>query len=501
MKILFFQPAAGFLMRGTTYPVCRGIMTTATYMKSKGFDVRVHDRCIDFSSPKKTIEEFAPDIVTVFIPPTVSTSEGVEISRLARQFGAIVVWAEVIAFALAEQAVENGVADFVINGEAEVKLELLVRELNGDGRFESIPGLTYLENGLARTTANANLTDLNTLPMIDWELIDVEKCFRGFPYCKKMLYMYTSRGCPFRCGFCYNATFYCSVHRKRPIEFVLGEIKALVRDHGLDGVNFSDELLLLSDEEIEKIASFRCQNGLNFYWGGEVRADIYRPESLRRMYDAGCRWLLVGIETGSPETRKKINKPMELIVIRRFVDACSEAGIATFGSFIIGIPGEKPEDVAQTAQFALSLDLDAFLFNFFAAIPKTALCDELVARGLVDISGLFGSSTGTRVLQCLTGNYSEVPNVELKVVKAYFDWLTFTRKKNGSSEKHAFAKKAVDTLRHFAEGGLKATIANVYNAGKVFVSVVYYSHSHKKIRDRYGLYNVNKKAGGRRAEH
>ncbi len=481
------------MMRGTTYPVCRGIMTTATYMKSKGHEVKVHDRCIDFTSPKKTIEAFAPEVVAVFVPPTVSTEDAVRISEIAREKGAAVVWAEVIASAVAEQAVQSGTADFVITGEAEAKLELLIGELKNGRKFETVPGLTFMEEGVVRSTGNRNITDLETLPMIDWDLIDVEKCFRRFPFCKKMLYMYTSRGCPYKCGFCFNTMFYNSVYRKRPIEFVLEEIRGLEKDHGLDGVNFSDEFLLLSDEEIEKIGRFRTENGLRFFWGGEVRADAYtNVQTLKKMYLAGCRWLLVGIETGSPETRKKINKPMDLDTVRKFVDMCTEAGIATFGSFIIGFPDEISADVAQTARFALSLNLDAFLFNFFVVIPKTPLSEDLIRRGIIREPDIFGCSSGSRQLQSLTKNYSAVPDTDLKVVKSYFDWLTFTRRKKGASEKHAIVKKAFDTVRHFSEGNLRNTFDNIFNAAKTFVTVVYYSHSHRKVREKYGLYNVNK---------
>ena len=59
MKILFVQPSAGFLMRGTTYPVCRSIMVTASYMKSIGHNVKVFDRCIDFSKAEKAFDDFS----------------------------------------------------------------------------------------------------------------------------------------------------------------------------------------------------------------------------------------------------------------------------------------------------------------------------------------------------------------------------------------------------------------------------------------------------------
>ena len=164
-----------------------------------------------------------------------------------------------------------------------------------------------------------------------------------------MLYMYTSRGCPNRCGFCFNTFFYNSQHRKRPLKYFLEEVKYLEKKYRLDGVNFSDEVLLLTEEEIEQMGQFRKENGLKFFWGGQTRADAYADEeTLKKMYDAGCRWLLLGLETGSAKTRNLINKQMNQDMIREFVDKCTRAGLTTFGSFIAGFPDETEEDLKET---------------------------------------------------------------------------------------------------------------------------------------------------------
>ncbi len=494
MKILFVQPKAGFLMRGTTYPVCRSMMVTASYFKKLGHEVQVFDRCIDFRKSSKVIDEFAPECAMIYVPPTASLDDAKAISAYCRSKGAFIVWGEVVASAVAEPVVETGIADFVITGETEEKLRLLIESYQQNGSYEHIPGLTYMKDGRVITNANCNNTDLSVLPEIDWDLVDVTKCFREFPGCSKMLYMYTSRGCPFKCGYCYNTMFYNSEHRKRDISHVLNEIKYLEEKYGLDGVNFSDELLLLSEDEIKQIHDFRKENNLNFIWGGEIRADSYKgTEILEKMYDAGCRWALIGIETGSHKTRELINKPMNQDLIKDFVDRCTKTGISTFGSFIIGFPDETEEQVKETAQFALSLNLDAFLFNFFVAIPKTPLGNKLVSEGRIDVRSIVESESASTKLQNLTDNYSLVPTKELSVVKSYFDWLTFTRKKKESQLKNPFMKKALDTLKHFAQGSIADSINNVYNAGKTFLTVVYYSHAYPDINRKYGLYNINKK--------
>lgn len=454
----------------------------------------VHDRCIDFRKAEKIFDSFRPQLLMLYAPPTASVKDAIEVSTVARKHGCTVVWAEVVAAAFSEQIVGGGYADFVLTGETETKLEKLVYEIENNKVFSSVSGITYKAEDKIITTPNVSDTNLEDIPEIDWDLIDVRKCFRKFPHCKNMLYMYTSRGCPFKCTFCYNTMFYNSCHRKRPIRHVLNEIKYLEENYGLDGANFSDEFLLLTDEEIEEITTFRNENNLKFFWGAETRADAYKDiEKLRRMYDSGCRWLMLGLETGSEETRQKIQKPMNKDIIRNFVDMCTEVGITTFGSFIIGFPDETPEQLKETAEFALSLNVDAFLLNYYVVIPKTPMGNELVATKRLDPDKAFLESRASSQIQSLSKNYSSISDRELKVVKSSFDWLTFTRKKKEASSKNMFIEKAVDVLVHFAEGGIKNTVNNIYSAGKTFVTVVFYSTMFPKIKKKYGLYNVNKK--------
>ena len=494
MKILFIQPSAGFLLRGTTYPVCRSIMVTSSYMKSLGHEVRVYDRCIDFEKTEKVFDEFSPSLVMLYAPPTASLKDAMEVSSFAKEQGCTVVWGEVVAAAFANQIVGGNYADFVITGETEKKLKDLIYELENERNFSAVSGLTYKIGNEIKSTPNLNDTDLEAVPEIDWDLIDVNKCFRKFPHCRKMLYMYTSRGCPYKCTYCYNTMFYNSQHRKRPIAHVLNEIKYLEEKYGLDGVNFSDELLILTDDEIEEITRFRNENNLKFFWGAETRADTYKDiEKLRKMYDSGCRWFMLGLETGSEEMRRRVNKPMDKQTIRNFVDMCTEVGITTFGSFIIGFPDETRENLKETVKFALSLDVDAFLFNYYVVIPKTPMGDDLIEKQKIDIEKTFLSSRAAGQIQSLSANYSCVPETELKVVKSYFDWLTFTRKKERASSKGMFLDKALDMLAHISDGRMKDAAKNLFDAGKTFLTVVYYSSMFPDIRKEYGLYNVNKK--------
>ncbi|MEE0981868.1 MAG: hypothetical protein U0K91_09290, partial [Acutalibacteraceae bacterium] len=130
-------------MRGTTYPVCRSIMVTASYMKSLGHEVMVHDRCVDFRKAEKIFSSFRPQLLMLYAPPTASVKDAIEVSTVARKHGCTVIWAEVVAAAFSEQIVGGGYADFVLTGETEAKLKKLIYELENNKDFSSVSGITY----------------------------------------------------------------------------------------------------------------------------------------------------------------------------------------------------------------------------------------------------------------------------------------------------------------------------------------------------------------------
>ena len=78
-------------MRGTTYPVCRSIMVTASYMQSLGNEVLVFDRCVDFRDAEKVVKEFNPDAAMFYIPPTASVQDAIYVTGIAKECGAVTV--------------------------------------------------------------------------------------------------------------------------------------------------------------------------------------------------------------------------------------------------------------------------------------------------------------------------------------------------------------------------------------------------------------------------
>jgi hypothetical protein len=123
---------------------------------------------------------------------------------------------------------------------------------------------------------------------------------------------------------------------------------------------------------------------LPIQWFGNARADnLTDPAFVHRLRQAGCWMLALGIESESDEVRKDMVKRLERQKIQTAFANMREAGIKSFAFFIFGYPGETPQTMDQTIDYAIELDPD--FANFYPAVPYpgTALYDKCVRDGLL----------------------------------------------------------------------------------------------------------------------
>ena len=114
---------------------------------------------------------------------------------------------------------------------------------------------------------------------------------------------------------------------------------------------------------------------LKIHWTCETRVNLVDKELLHHIKQAGCYSIAYGIESGSPEILKTLDKGISLEQVEEAVRLSQEAGLQTIGYFMIGSPGESPETIRQTIQFAKKLNLDFVQFSITTPFPKTKLYD------------------------------------------------------------------------------------------------------------------------------
>ena len=106
-------------------------------------------------------------------------------------------------------------------------------------------------------------------------------------------------------------------------------------------------------------------------------------DTLKAMRDAGCRLLIVGYESGDPQVLKNIKKGATVERARDFTRDCHKLGLVIHGDFILGLPGETPETIRRTIDFAKSLDCETIQVSVAHAYPGTEFYDFAQKNGFI----------------------------------------------------------------------------------------------------------------------
>ena len=279
---------------------------------------------------------------------------------------------------------------------ARSEFDFTIREVAEGRPLGEVLGLSYRADGrILHTPERPVLEDMDALPwVVDVYKRDltVEHYAIGYllhPYVS----LYTGRGCRSRCTFClWPQTVGGQRYRTRSVAHVVGEIARArrhfpqVREFFFDDDTFTDDL-----PRAEAIA--RGLGRLGVTWSCNAKANVPR-DTLRVLKDNGLRLLLVGYESGSQQILNNIKKGLRLDVARRFTRDAKALGITIHGTFILGLPGESRETIAETIRYACELDPDTLQVSIAAPYPGTALHRQaqeqgwLGGRDLVDDRGV-----------------------------------------------------------------------------------------------------------------
>ncbi len=178
----------------------------------------------------------------------------------------------------------------------------------------------------------------------------------------------TSRGCPYSCDFCVAPIHQGHKFREKNAKVLVDEIERGYRDFGLKFFYLWADTVTLNVKAFNAFCDELIARQLPIRWFGNARADnLTDVDFVRKLRQAGCWMLALGIETESEETRKDMMKRLDGEKIRKAVANMRTAGIRSFAFFIMGYPGETLSALDRTIDYAVELDPD--FANFYPAVP------------------------------------------------------------------------------------------------------------------------------------
>jgi radical SAM superfamily enzyme YgiQ (UPF0313 family) len=322
------------------------------------------------------LETFRPDLVAI---SSVTQNYGTAIrqARLAKTACLPVVVGGMHISSLPESITDA--MDVACIGEGERTFLELVQLCLETGalpqrRLHDIRGVAFRSNGKLCVTGQRPLVAaLDDLPHPDRSLI-------GY---SDREYIYSARGCAYRCVFCA-----CTRHWKRvryaSAPYVLEEIRELA-DHGVRTIRLNDDNFVANKPRLAEISRLVVQAGIHrkVRFSCWARANDITAEVIQDLKAMNVVAVVLGLESGNDAVLHYLKGNVTVDDNRRAIELLKDAHIQTSGDFIIGSPEETDQEIAQTYEFIRNSRLDFVTVNVFSPLPGTPVWTLAEGRGLV----------------------------------------------------------------------------------------------------------------------
>ncbi len=357
-----------------------GLGFVAAALEEADVEVRLVDlvthRC-DGERLAAVLAEYRPDIVgttavTMVFNAAIQTLRSVK--AIAPEI-LTVMGGPHVTFAAKETLDAVPELDLIVMGEGEKTIVEVAREMRNGRDWSGIRGLAYRsDDGQVSVTPPQDPLDVNLLPLPARHLMPLGR-YRAL---KMPISITTSRGCPFPCIFCSARDMAGAKIRYRDAERVVDELEDLAR-MGFHQVNVADDLFTAKKKHCLAICDVIIERGLKVIWSCYSRVDTINPDMLARMREAGCATMAFGIESANEEILKTVRKGITIPKTLAAIEMCVNAGIDPHCSFILGLPGETQDTLAETLAFCKRIQSmgASYGFHLLAPFPGTAVRKQM----------------------------------------------------------------------------------------------------------------------------
>ncbi len=447
------------------YPINLGYL--ASSLIRAGHEVRMLDfNVIPVAELGNTMAEYNPELVGLTAMTSAIGNAGKIIRQIKAISGAQVVIGGVHASALPVETMESiPELDFLVFGEGEVTLVELAEIVERKSSAEGVAGVVYQDGGrIVKNMPRPLIEDLNTLPfparhLLPMQLYVSHHVSRGFSRSSlRIMELMTSRGCPNKCIFCAGHHNYGNRLRFRDYENIAAEIEECRAKYGITHISIEDDTFTINRNLVVKLCRFLHERRIS--WNCNTRVNTVDYELLKLMAWSGCKKVVFGVESGSPEMLIKCKKAITVDDAITAVRDAKRAGIRYVEcDFLLGChPDETLEDINQTIALIHKLRPDFLAVAVMAPYPGTEINRIMREKGLLgenpDWSQFSHYGDLNRYERLVNLTSRQLVDLQRKILKDYYSSpryiLSQALQTRTLSEVKFFAKMAWLFLKEFA---------------------------------------------------
>lgn len=207
---------------------------------------------------------------------------------------------------------------------------------------------------------------------VRWDELDTARLYHT-------VHVRTARSCTFRCSFC--SLFVLEGGQAFAEPAVLRqELERLTRVPHVRSVIFTDDTFNVPHRRFKELLDVLADFDLEWY--AFYRSQFTDEDVGRKLVDTGCKGLFLGLESVDDQVLKNMNKATNLASYERGLEQLQRTGIPCHANFIVGFPGDRPENARKVVDFVDRWDIAFYSVSPWFCAPSTTITKEREKYGI-----------------------------------------------------------------------------------------------------------------------
>jgi len=427
MEVLLVNPPeiqSRYKELGLTAPPL-GLAYIAAVLEENSVKVKILDAPalnMDFYKYRKAVSKLNVDVLGVqTTTPTINHALQVaQITREERPDCVVTLGGYHATFMPNQILRQNDFVDIIVRNEGEYTTLDVVNAIENEKPLKDIDGINYRDgNILIETPQRPPIENLDSLPFPARHLLPMDD-YMLFGRKQRLATMICSRGCPMNCSFCASSAMHGRRARFRSPENAVDELEQIVDDYRVKMIGFMDDTFTLYPNWVNKFCELIAKRDVDVMWGCTARVDRMGKQLLNRMKEAGCRTLLLGVESGNQGILNNVQKGTTVDQARQTFKLARDIGIHTIASMTVGMPGETKFTADETMNFTRRINPDYAIFSLATPYPGTKFFDLAEKMGLIKVKDWTHFNLIMPVLETTEFSLDELRAMQTKAFKDFY---------------------------------------------------------------------------------